>query len=89
MLVASALQQWLRERSSMLRYTYIVCLVRDNSHLDVISFRTPSVEWEGELQQDKQLVPICSGEKNLDPTGNDVTVMERGENGDHPLCVLS
>jgi hypothetical protein len=62
--ITSALQEWLRERASMLRYTYTACLIRDNSHLGVFSFRTPSVKWDGELQQNKQLVSICSGKKN-------------------------
>jgi hypothetical protein len=42
-LIAFSLQQWLRERASMLRYTYIACLVsiRDHNNTLLICTKLP------------------------------------------------
>jgi len=36
-LLSLPLQQWLHERASMLRYTYMACLVRERLRVDLVS----------------------------------------------------
>jgi hypothetical protein len=45
MLIAFSSQQWLRERASMLRYTYVACLVTHIIHATLTGIYPPKAQW--------------------------------------------